>query len=84
MALVVHDVLQGAFSRSCQQHSGNPSSAEVLSQPALISPLARVVDNNGVVDSPLCVVDARRVVRVEDLNWGAVCNDDVVVVVDGY
>ena len=77
------DVGQATLARRREQHAGDAGAGEVLGQALLVAPLAGVVDDDRVVDAVLRVVDARRVVGVDDLDEGAVGEDRAGLLVDG-
>uniref|UniRef100_A0A0N4ZIW0 NAD-specific glutamate dehydrogenase n=1 Tax=Parastrongyloides trichosuri TaxID=131310 RepID=A0A0N4ZIW0_PARTI len=79
----VHDVLHGALAGSGEQHARDAGRLQVLAQALGIAPAARVVDEDRVLDAVLRVVDARGIVRVDDLDAHAVGGDGVVFFVDG-
>ena len=79
----VDDVLQIALARCSQQDAGNALGGQVLGQASLIAPAAGVVHHDGVVDAMCGVVNGGRVVRVDDLDQGAVGEDRAVFLING-
>ena len=79
----VDDVLQVALARSGEQDAGDALGLEVLLEPLAVAPHTRVIDEDGVVDAVLGVVDGCWVVGVDHLDLRAVGPDDLVLLVDG-
>ena len=77
------DVGQAALARGGEQDPRDAGALEVLGEALLVAPPTGVVDDDRVVDAVLRVVDARRAVRVDDLDQGAVGEDGVGLLVDG-
>src|SRR5699024_8498076 len=76
------EVLDVALARCGEQCAGNALGLQVLAQPLAVTPHAGVVDDDGVIDAVLGVVDLGRLVGIDDLDRGAVGPDDVVLLVD--
>ena len=66
-----------------EHDAGATRGLEMLLQPGLVPPPTGVVDHDGVGDAIVGVVDAGRVVGVNDLDFGAVGPNDVVFLIDG-
>ncbi|RMS61115.1 hypothetical protein ALP65_04682 [Pseudomonas aeruginosa] len=79
----MHDVLQRTLARSGKDHAIDPRALQVLAEAFGVAPLAGVVDQQGVLDAVLGVVDRRRVVGVDHLDQVAVGGQRVVFFVDG-
>src|SRR5699024_1795491 len=76
------EVLDVALARCGEQRACNTLGLQVLAQALTVAPHTGVVDDDGVVDAVLGVVDLGRLVGVDDLDRGAVGPDDVVLLVD--
>lgn len=81
--LIPCDVLQRTLARSGKDHAIDPRALQVLAEAFGVAPLAGVVDQQGVLDAVLGVVDRRRVVGVDHLDQVAVGGQRVVFFVDG-
>ena len=76
-----HDVLHLALARGRQQDLRGALGLQVLGQALVVAPASGVVDDQRVLDAVGGVVHRGRVVRVDDLDLGAVGGDHVAVLV---
>ena len=79
----IDHVFEVAFARCGEHDAGAPRGLEMLLQPGFVPPPTGVVDHDGVGDAVAGVVDAGRIVGVNDLDFGAIGPNDVVLLIDG-
>ncbi len=77
-----NDVADGPFAWRCDDDARRALRLQVLRQAFFVAPRAGVVDDDGVFDAVLRVIDARGRVRVDDADDVAVRDDAVVLFVD--
>src|SRR5688572_3390401 len=78
----VNNVLQFTFPWRCQQDSSGALTLQMPVQACGVTPLSRVVDNEGVVDPVSGVIDVGWVVRIDHLDYCAVGQDLILLGVD--
>ena len=78
-----HHIGDVPLARSGQDDLGDARRQEVPAQPRPVPPLAGVVDQDGVADAVLGVVDAFGSIRVDDADHVAVGDDGVLFLING-
>ena len=79
----IDHVFEVTLAGCCEHDAGATSGTKMLLQSGLVPPPTGVVDHDGVSDAVAGVVDAGRVVGINDLDFGAVGPNDVVFLIDG-
>ena len=79
----IDHVFEVTLTRCGEYNTRATRGLEMLLQPGLVPPPTSVVDHDGVGDAIAGVVDAGRVVGINDLDFGAVGPNDVVFLIDG-
>src|SRR5690606_22837067 len=79
----VNDVFQIALARCGQQHPCRAIAVQVLRQAGFVTPHTGVVDDQGVFDAVLGIINFRRIVGVNNLDVVAVGDQCFVFGIDG-